>query len=90
MRRRASCAGIFAKRIVALISLLRIARRRQIMLPALKVALVVGTLLNLVNQGGNLISGQPINFLQVLLNFFVPFCVSSYSAARNEMRRCEE
>lgn len=90
MRRRASCTGIFAKRIVALISLLRIARRRQIMLPALKVALVVGTLLNLVNQGGNLISGQPINFLQVLLNFFVPFCVSSYSAARNEMRRCEE
>lgn len=91
MRRRASCAGIFAKRIVALISLLRIARRRrQIMLPALKVALVVGTLLNLMNQGGNLISGQPINFLQVLLNFFVPFCVSSYSAARNEMRRCEE
>lgn len=90
MRRRASCAGIFAKRIVALISLLRIARRRQIMLPALKVALVVGTLLNLVNQGGNLISGQPINFLQVLLNFSVPFCVSSYSAARNEMRRCEE
>lgn len=90
MRRRASCAGIFAKRIVALISLLRIARRRQIMLPALKVALVVGTLLNLVNQGENLISGQPINFLQVLLNFFVPFCVSSYSAARNEMRRCEE
>lgn len=90
MRRRASCAGIFAKRIGALISLLRIARRRQIMLPALKVALVVGTLLNLVNQGGNLISGQPINFLQMLLNFFVPFCVSSYSATRNEMRRCEE
>ncbi|ADL55940.1 nitrate/nitrite transporter NrtS [Gallionella capsiferriformans] len=74
---------------MALISLLRIARR-QIMLPALKVALVVGTLLNLVNQGENPISGQPINFLQVLLNFFVPICVSSYSAVRNEMRRCEE
>lgn len=70
--------------------LLRIASRRQIMLPALKVALVVGTLLNLVNQGGNLISGSPINLTQMLLNFVVPFCVSSYSAARNEMRRCED
>ncbi len=75
---------------MSLIRLLRIARRRQIVLPALKVALVVGTLLNLVNQGGNLIGGQPINFLQVILNFLVPYCVSSYSAARNEMRRCEE
>lgn len=73
-----------------LIRLLRIASRRQIMLPALKVALVVGTLLNLVNQGGNLLSGGPINLTQMLLNFVVPFCVSSYSAARNEMRRCEE
>ncbi|MDD2700791.1 MAG: nitrate/nitrite transporter NrtS [Sideroxydans sp.] len=73
-----------------LIRLLSIASRRQIMLPALKVALVVGTLLNLVNQGGNLLSGGPINLTQMLLNFVVPFCVSSYSAARNEMRRCEE
>ncbi len=73
-----------------LIRLLSIASRRQIMLPALKVALVVGTLLNLVNQGSNLLSGGPINLTQMLLNFVVPFCVSSYSAARNEMRRCEE
>lgn len=73
-----------------LIRLLRIASRRQIMLPALKVALVVGSLLNLVNQGGSLLSGGPINLTQMLLNFVVPFCVSSYSAARNEMRRGEE
>lgn len=70
--------------------LLRTASRRQIMLSALKVALVVGSLLNLVNQGGNLISGGPINLTQMLLNFVVPFCVSSYSAARNEMRCCDE
>lgn len=60
------------------------------MLPALKVALVVGTLLNLVNQGSNLFEGLPVNFLQMASNFFVPFCVSSYSAAHNEMRRGEE
>ena len=36
-----------------IIRLLSIAGRPQITLPALKVALVVGTVLNLVNQGGN-------------------------------------
>jgi hypothetical protein len=51
---------------------------------------VVGSLLNLVNQGGNLLDGLPLNSMQMLLNFIVPFCVSSYSAARNELRRCDE
>ncbi len=74
---------------MALIRLFRIASRRRIALPALKVALVVGSLLNLVNQGGNLLDGLPLNSMQMLLNFIVPFCVSSYSAARNELRRCD-
>lgn len=70
-----------------IIRLLSIAGRPQITLPALKVALVVGTVLNLVNQGGNLLDGLPLNGMQMLLNFIVPFCVSSYSAARNEMQK---
>lgn len=69
---------------------LRIIQQRQIAVSALKVALVVGTLLTLVNQGTNLVEGLPVNVAQGLLNFFVPFCVSSYSAARNEMMRCKE
>jgi len=76
--------------IVALIRMLSIASQHQIALPALKVALTVGMLLNLVNQGGNVLEGLPLNVTQMLLNFVVPFCVSSYSAARNEMRRCED
>jgi hypothetical protein len=68
-----------------IVRLLRIAGRRRIALPALKVALVVGTMLNLVNQGVDLLQGLPLNTTQMLLNFVVPFCVSSYSAARNEM-----
>lgn len=70
-----------------IVRLFSIAGRRQIVFPALKVALVVGTLLNLVNQGGNLIDGLPLNTSQMLMNFVVPFCVSSYSAARNEMQK---
>lgn len=70
-----------------IIRLFSIVGRPQIALPALKVALVVGTVLNLVNQGGNLLDGLPLNGMQMLLNFIVPFCVSSYSAARNEMQK---
>ena len=61
--------------------------RRPIVLAAIKVALVVGTLLNLINQGGRLVDGLPPSWLHVGLNYLVPYCVSSYSAARNEMRR---
>lgn len=67
-----------------------IVQRRRIVVSALKVALVVGSLLNLVNQGGNLLDGLPLNTVQMLMNFIVPYCVSSYSAARNEMQRHEE
>lgn len=60
---------------------------RRIAIPALKVALVVGTVLNVINNGHQAWAHQAINLWQVALNFVVPFCVSSYSAARNEARR---
>lgn len=71
-------------------TLLQIAFKRSIVQAAIKVALVVGTLLNLINQGGRLLDGLPPSWFHVGLNYLVPFCVSSYSAARNEMRRNEE
>ena len=49
---------------------------------ALKVALVVGTLLNLANHGHALIDGGDVTWGQLLLNYCIPFCVSAYSAAR--------
>ncbi len=60
------------------------------MVAAAKVALVVGTLLNVINQGGHLADGLPLSWLQIVLNYLVPFCVSSYSAARSELNRGEE
>lgn len=56
---------------------------------AIKVALVVGTILNLINQGGRVMEGMPPSWFHVVLNYLVPYCVSSYSAARNELRRRE-
>ncbi|MEO6747935.1 MAG: nitrate/nitrite transporter NrtS [Caldimonas sp.] len=61
--------------------------RPAIVLTALKVSFVVGTLLNAINQGEALWAGHTIIWWRVALNYVVPYCVSSYSAARNEARR---
>lgn len=70
--------------------LLRTACQRPIVVAAVKVALAVGTLLNVINQGGRLLDGLPPSWFHVALNYLVPYCVSSYSAARNELRRDRE
>ncbi|MCC4116265.1 nitrate/nitrite transporter NrtS [Aromatoleum toluclasticum] len=73
-----------------LVTLLRTACRREIAGAALKVSLVVGVVLNLVNQGGALLDNGPIDWARGLLNFLVPYCVSSYSAALDATRKCRE
>lgn len=52
-----------------------------------RVALVVGAVLNLINQGPSIISGIGVSWLHVLLNFVVPYCVASYSAAKAYIAR---
>lgn len=47
-----------------------------------KVSLVVGTMLNLVNQGEYLLAGQGLMVGHAVLNYLVPFCVACYSGAR--------
>ena len=54
---------------------------------ATKVALLVGSVLNLINQGDAILGPAEISWAHVALNFLVPFCVSSYSAARNQVSR---
>lgn len=54
---------------------------------ALRVSLVVGCVLNLINQGPVWWQGGTLSWPHVLLNFVVPYCVSSYSAAKNELQR---
>lgn len=57
---------------------------------AFKVSLVVGTILNILNNGEQLGANQPVHWWHVGVNYRVPFCVSCYSAACNEARRqCE-
>lgn len=52
---------------------------------AARLALVVGLALNLINQGDALFQGADIRWAHALLNFVVPYCVASYSAARHQL-----
>jgi len=53
---------------------------RRIAVTSLKVALVVGTVLNVINQHQVILLAEPINWTQALLTYCVPFFVSSYGA----------
>lgn len=55
---------------------------KSLLLKALKIALVVGIILNIINQGEYIINFQfeKINFVKFGLTFFIPFCVSIYTA----------
>lgn len=57
----------------------------QVLQNALKVALVVGTILNLINQWDALTNEQSWRWGMALLNYLVPFSVASYSAARQKV-----
>lgn len=65
--------------------LFQVACSRKIVINSLRIAVVVGSVLNLVNQGGTIIAGAGISWLHLLLNYAVPYCVASYSAARKEL-----
>ena len=46
---------------------------------SLAIALIVGSILNLINQGDYVMEGQ-VNWLKLTLTYCVPFCVSTYGA----------
>lgn len=47
---------------------------------SLTVALVVGSVLNAINQGPELLAGQPPVVWKLALTYAVPFCVASYGS----------
>lgn len=60
---------------------------RRIIKNSLRIAFVVGTVLNLINQGEAIFSGLAVDWLHALLNYVVPYCVASYSATKNELTK---
>ena len=43
-------------------------------------ALVVGTILNLINQGDALFAGRMPDWAKLMLTYIVPYCVATYGA----------
>ncbi len=57
---------------------------------SLVVALIVGTILNLINQGDALIAGARLNLTKLILTFVVPYGVATYGAASYRLRASSE
>jgi len=57
---------------------------------ALQVAVVVGTILNLINQGEAVLSTGEVHYGKALLTYLVPFVVSTHGAVMARLRheRC--
>ena len=50
------------------------------------VALAVGTVLNLINQGDALVGSASINWLKLILTYCVPYAVCTYGAVSHRLR----
>ena len=59
---------------------LRAAFSPPIVRSSLGVALVVGTILNLINQGDALLGDQAVVLWKIALTYCVPFAVASYGS----------
>lgn len=57
------------------------ARERDVVLRALKIAAVVGTILVAINHGDAIIAGGAVTWWKVILTFMVPYGVATYAAA---------
>ncbi len=57
---------------------------------SLVVALVVGTILNLINQGDALFGGAHLNLVKLILTFAVPYAVATYGAVSYRLRAGSE
>ena len=50
------------------------------------VALVVGTILNIINQGDALLGSASFDWLKIILTYLVPYGVYTYGAVSAQMR----
>lgn len=70
-------------------SLAAIVFERGIVRRSLILAAIVGTILNLINQGDALLTGTHLVAWKIALTYCVPYCVATYGAvtARLEMMK---
>jgi hypothetical protein len=63
---------------------LELALSSQVVRTAIRVSLIVGSILALINHGGAIaqMALSCENILQILLTYLVPYCVSTYSSVK--------
>jgi hypothetical protein len=61
-------------------TIISLATRPKVVRSSIFVAIVVGTVLNLINQGDAALNGQPVVLWKIALTYLVPFCVSTFGA----------
>lgn len=66
---------------------LAVATQRAVVMRSLRIAVVVGTILGLVNHGGALVSGHvtAAEWVQIAVSYVVPFFVATWSAAAQQV-----
>lgn len=62
-------------------SFFQVCRSPAILGNALKVSLIIGSVLNAINQGETILSGS-VELGHFALNYMVPFCVAAYSGTQ--------
>lgn len=68
--------------------IISIALSKELLLRALKIAFVVGIILNLINQSEKIfvLNFNDINYYKFFLTFLVPFAVSMYTAVSMKLK----
>ena len=54
---------------------------------AVMTALVVGTILAIINHGDSILKGESINYFKILLTYCVPYCVTTWGAIHGKRVR---
>ena len=72
-------------------SFLNLALRKSVIRRAVKIALIVGCLLALINHGDRIIfqDMKSVDWFKILLTFCVPYCVSTVSSVLAIKREME-
>jgi hypothetical protein len=53
---------------------------------SLRVGLIVGAVLNAINQGDAILGGAAIDWIKLMLTFCVPYLVYTYGAVSSQLR----
>lgn len=62
-----------------------LAADEKTMIRAARLALVVGPILVLINQGDTILIGNQPDWMKVMLTFAVPYCVSTWTSVAKDL-----